>query len=198
MKHAYEPVQISAFTMKDKVYFYSISDALEPIQNITLSIKFYTWLGKQVHEETRQISMKPLSSHRLFDEVSITDFLAPYKKEEIVVEYSISLPQPYQSQTRYLLPNQDYGAFKSITLSNPNIEMTVVKCTEKECIVELSSQAVAAHVMIETDESGYWSDNAFMLIPSKPLRLSFHGYKEIDPVNFKNTLTVMSLWDTYN
>ena len=52
--------------------------------------------------------------------------------------------------------------------------------------------------MIETDESGYWSDNAVMLLPDQPLTLRFHGYRKIDLEKFKETLTVMSLWDTYN
>ena len=62
----------------------------------------------------------------------------------------------------------------------------------------LQSQSVAAHVMIETDESGFWSDNAFMLIPGEELAVHFYGYKQIDLDNFKKSLTTMSLWDTYN
>lgn len=196
--HAYEPVQISAFTMKDNIYFYAISDALEPINNVTLNIALYNWAGDKLREEQRTIDMQPLAANRLYNPIPIATFLAPHKKEEVLVEYSVVLPEPYESQTRYLLPNQDYGAFKSIELSNPKIDVEVVECTEKECVVELTCKAVAAHVMIETDESGYWSDNAFMMIPSKPLKLRFIGYKEIDPVKFKETLTVMSLWDTYN
>ena len=53
-------------------------------------------------------------------------------------------------------------------------------------------------VMIETDESGFWSDNAFMLIPGEELAVHFYGYKQIDLDNFKKSLTTMSLWDTYN
>ena len=199
MKHAYEPVQISAFTMTNNVYFYVISDAVDPIANATLTITHYNWKGEKLHEEKREVSeIQPLAANRLYEPVSIQSFLAPYTKEEVIVEYSIDLPQPYQSQTRYLLPNQDYGAFKSIELFNPKIEWSDMECSEMVCEVTLTSQAVAAHVMIETDESGYWSDNAFMLLPSKPLRLQFIGYKPIDPVNFKQTLTIMSLWDTYN
>ena len=37
--HAYEFVQISGFTMKDQVYFYAISDATEPIQNVTMTLR---------------------------------------------------------------------------------------------------------------------------------------------------------------
>lgn len=62
----------------------------------------------------------------------------------------------------------------------------------------LRSQSVAAHVMIETDEAGYWSDNAFMLIPGEELTVSFYSYKQVDLNNFKKSLTLMSLWDTYN
>lgn len=62
----------------------------------------------------------------------------------------------------------------------------------------LRSQAVAAHVMVETDESGYWSDNAFMLVPGEDVTLTFFGYKNVNLENFKKTLTYMSLWDTYN
>ena len=62
----------------------------------------------------------------------------------------------------------------------------------------LTSKAVAVHAMIETDESGYWSDNAVMILPDQPLTLRFHGYRKIHMAKFKETLTVMSLWDTYN
>lgn len=33
----------------------------------------------------------------------------------------------FPSQKRYLLPNQDYGAFKSIALVDPKIEVTAVE-----------------------------------------------------------------------
>lgn len=52
--------------------------------------------------------------------------------------------------------------------------------------------------MVETDESGYWSDNAFMLVPGEDVTLTFFGYKNVNLENFKKTLTYMSLWDTYN
>ena len=39
------------------------------------------------------------------------------------MEYSAVFPKPYPSQTRHLLPNQDYGAFKSIDLQDPKIEV---------------------------------------------------------------------------
>ena len=55
----------------------------------------------------------------------------------------------------------------------------------------LTSKAVAVHAMIETD-------NAVMILPDQPLTLRFHGYRKIDMAKFKETLTVMSLWDTYN
>ena len=41
----------------------------------------------------------------------------------MLVEYSAVFPEPYPSQTRHLLPNQDYGAFKSIDLQDPKIEV---------------------------------------------------------------------------
>ena len=64
--------------------------------------------------------------------------------------------------------------------------------------VVLRAESVAAHVMIETDEAGFWSDNAFMVLPDQPVTLHFYGYKEIDKANFKETLSMMSVWDTYN
>lgn len=44
----------------------------------------------------------------------------------MLVEYSVELPSPYPSQKRYLLPNQDYGAFKSIDLHDPKIEVVEI------------------------------------------------------------------------
>ena len=43
------------------------------------------------------------------------------------VQYAVELPAPYPSQKRYLLPNQDYGAFKSIHLVNPKIEIESIE-----------------------------------------------------------------------
>ena len=43
------------------------------------------------------------------------------------MEYAVELPAPFPSQKRYLLPNQDYGAFKSIVLVDPKIEVTAVE-----------------------------------------------------------------------
>lgn len=120
----------------------------------------------------------------------------------MLVEYAVELPDPYPSQKRYLLPNQDYGAFNAIQLENPEIQVVQLEIPTDEPVMEvkvtLRSSSVAAHVMIETDEAGYWSDNAFMLVPDTDVTVTFFGYKGIDLANFKKTLTVMSLWDTYN
>lgn len=43
------------------------------------------------------------------------------------MEYAVELPAPFPSQKRYLLPNQDYGAFKSIALVDPKIEVKAVE-----------------------------------------------------------------------
>lgn len=53
--------------------------------------------------------------------------IEPYKKTEVFVEYSVALPAPYPSKKRYLLPNQDYGAFKSIHLEDPKIEVVDIE-----------------------------------------------------------------------
>ena len=39
------------------------------------------------------------------------------------MQYEVELPAPFPSQKRYLLPNQDYSAFKSIGLVDPKIEV---------------------------------------------------------------------------
>jgi len=41
--------------------------------------------------------------------------------------------------------------------------------------------------MVETDASGYWSDNAFMLVPGEDITLTFFGYKKVDLDVFKKT-----------
>lgn len=45
----------------------------------------------------------------------------------MLVEYAVELPAPFPSQKRYLLPNQDYGAFKSIALVDPKIEVKTIE-----------------------------------------------------------------------
>ena len=74
--HAYEPVQISGFTMSGQVYFYAISDAVEAIENVTMSISVYDWFGTKHREEKRVIRMAPLAATMLFDPVSIDSFLS--------------------------------------------------------------------------------------------------------------------------
>lgn len=75
MMHAYEFVQISGFTMKDQVYFYAISDATEPIQNVTMTWRIISWSGEVVRTETKLIDFPALSAVKLFDPVSIDEFL---------------------------------------------------------------------------------------------------------------------------
>lgn len=48
------------------------------------------------------------------------------------VQYTAEFPAPFPSQKRYLLPNQDYGAFKSINLVNPKIEVTSIEVVSEK------------------------------------------------------------------
>ena len=73
--HAYEFVQISGFTMKDQVYFYAINDATEPIQNVTMTLRWIRWSGEIVRTESRLIHFPALSAVSLFDPVSIDEFV---------------------------------------------------------------------------------------------------------------------------
>ena len=77
--HAYEPVQISGFTMSGNVYFYSISDALKAIDNVTMTIAVYDWFGNKEREDKRTITMAPLAAVNLFDPISIEDFLSGWR-----------------------------------------------------------------------------------------------------------------------
>lgn len=77
--HAYEPVQISGFTMSGNVYFYSISDALKAIENVTMTIAVYDWFGNKEREDKRMITMAPLSAVNLFDPISIEGFLSGWR-----------------------------------------------------------------------------------------------------------------------
>ena len=72
MKHAYEPVQISGFTMSGQVYFYAISDAVEPIENVTMTLAVYDWLGTKCREEQRMIRLATM----LGEPVPIETFLS--------------------------------------------------------------------------------------------------------------------------
>lgn len=76
MKHAYEPVQISGFTMSGQVYFYAISDAVEPIENVTMTLAVYDWLGTKRREEKRMIRLAPLAATMLWEPVPIETFLS--------------------------------------------------------------------------------------------------------------------------
>ena len=48
------------------------------------------------------------------------------------MQYTAEFPAPLPSQKRYLLPNQDYGAFKSINLVNPKIEVTSIEVVSEK------------------------------------------------------------------
>ena len=77
--HAYEPVQISGFTMSGNVYFYSISDALKAIENVTMTIAVYDWFGNKEREDKRTITFAPQSAVNLFDPISIEAFLSGWR-----------------------------------------------------------------------------------------------------------------------
>ena len=74
MKHAYEFVQISAFTMNDQLFFYGISDATESVIG-TLTWRILDWSGKELRKHSQSIQFPPLAAVKLTEPVSIDSFL---------------------------------------------------------------------------------------------------------------------------
>ena len=133
--------------------------------------------------------------------------------EKDIDQYLVKYTLHYGSQEtkpRYYLPNINKGLFNKIKLSNPHMNIdskTVVSDTGMEwprcshCLeiqYVLSCKSVAAHVWLESEVAGIYSDNAFMCIPGEPVTITFTSYKPMTQEEKDAPLEIRSIYDTYN
>lgn len=75
-------------------------------------------------------------------------------------------------------------------------ELKVVSPSEISFV--LSTDRVAPHVFLETPLAGRFSDNGFVLLPGRPVTLSFYNWQATSPSELLAQLSVRSLKDVYS
>lgn len=87
MKHAYEFVQISAFTMNDQLFFYGISDATESGQrHVDMAYPRLEWKGVA---ETQSVHPIPSASGGEADGTCLYRFLPPFGRFDDVINRTL-------------------------------------------------------------------------------------------------------------
>ena len=194
MKDTYENVIPSVYTDDDTMVFYIISDTYAGPASINVTA--YTWDGEFISNnvysgkvERGSAQMIYQIKQSLFCEKDIDQYLVKY-----TLHYGSQETKP-----RYYLPNINKGLFNKIKLSNPHMNIdskTVVSDTEIQYV--LSCKSVAAHVWLESEVAGIYSDNAFMCIPGEPVTITFTSYKPMTQEEKDAPLEIRSIYDTYN
>ncbi|KAK8805648.1 hypothetical protein WA158_002304 [Blastocystis sp. Blastoise] len=197
MKETYANVLASVYSDGDSMKIYYINDELDKFVNATVDIYVYTWAGEMVKKDSISFDMEPLAANKVFEK-NIEEFIAPNKRNEVIIKYVLHYNN-IDTIPRYYMPNINNGLFKNIQLQDPKIKIYDIKpISNTEVEFKISSESVGAHVWLECEVPGVYSDNAFMLIPKEDKTIHFTSFEPMTEEQQKLVHDVRSIWNTYN
>lgn len=86
-----------------------------------------------------------------------------------------------------------FTSFKDAALGNPSVQIrsinmdteSIYSSSQRYVVVLEALVSVALFVVLEArDHLGFWSDNAFHLIPNEPRTVYFHAFGKKSDINF--------------
>lgn len=90
------------------------------------------------------------------------------------------------------------SSFQSVQIYDPKIRVSEIMLVDSQTVsFRVDSSAVALFVWLESQISGKFSKNAFILLPGYFVVINFKSWTKIDSLNsFEHTLAIRSLWNT--
>lgn len=129
---------------------------------------------------------------------NVVDLVAsPYKRHMQDLQ---AMPSP--SALKQFLEGQEsetqvfFAEFKDAAVVKPNISMDGNSLSPHYIEFTLSSDSVAAFVTLETNLTGRFGDNGFLLLPWEPVSVAFVSEHDLMPDAATAGYTVLSVFDT--
>jgi beta-mannosidase len=189
-KRFYAPLLVSTSEEGGQVAVHVVSDLTAPASGV-LEARLLDLAGAVLWEETRPVTVEPLSSRKLLsvEKARLLEGRAPgavFLVARLVVD-----GKEAASNTRFFSPPKD------MALAKPAIAVDVAPVDEG-FRVTLSSPTLARHVRLAFDaDDGAFSDNYFDLLPGRPAEVVYRPKGEVEAEAFRKGLEVVSILDAY-
>ena len=165
-REAYKEVILSAHYYKDMLTVYAVNDGEK--RSAELHLELFDFKGNRVDETAMPVNLESNSSTLCFS-MKGNEFLKKHNPKEVVLVASL------KNGTEVLAENNCYFAkVKELNLPQVNIACNVKK-VGANFEIELSTDALAKNIFIETENDGFLSNNFFDLYPNRPVTITFEG-----------------------
>ena len=190
MRNIFAPLALGIEHKNDKVSFYTMSDHLESINNLTLDIKVIDFDGKIVKRHRQQVNADANTS-KVVKAFDVPELVTEAQKHTTMIHARL-----LDSKGK-VVSSKDYFFYwpNKLELPETNIK-TKVKYADGKYTVTLSSKKLAKDVFIEIPVLGAkFTDNFFNLLPGerKVIEITSPELKAAD----KTKITVKHLRETY-
>ena len=198
------------------LYVYAVSDSVQP-QKGTVDVRLRRWdTGEVVLTQSVPFALAALQSARVLNSsvdaltgraqgqcANVTDCFVQLRwmnGSDVVSEYVLLLgklsPAPLKDpQIKLSVPSlaqpQPSSGHRMVTAGVGEVGRPLVE----RATVVVSGSAPAAWVFMETEVEGWFTDNAFTLLPGENRTVEFVGYDAFDVADMQKTLKVRSVWD---
>jgi beta-mannosidase len=177
VRDAYKQILISPVLNDKEVDVFVVSDKLESISSV-LEITTYNFSGKQISKRTIPLEVAPNTSKKYFsfykkglikseDEDEIFVLFQLKENDKIIAENKLFFVEP-----------------KDLELEESEIQKKIVK-TSDGYQIELTANKFAKNVFLSLDESYFFSDNYFDLLPGVPKTVELKTGNEIVDIESK-------------
>ncbi|KAK4290007.1 hypothetical protein Pmani_037073 [Petrolisthes manimaculis] len=206
-KNFFAPVITSTYMDTDNVKVYVVSDEIGDVKNAKLTLKLhrYDQLGA-VFSVDNTLTVAGRTASEAFSLNLESDLaLSTHCQKDLIdlVDVCFLTSHLALSDGSYLAPDNFYllGKPKDAPLPDATIQVTSILgptssgSSDWTFTVTVNSDAVALFVWLETDVSGVFSQNGFVMTESQ-MEVLFYADQETTTGELQASLTVMSLTDT--
>jgi beta-mannosidase len=204
-RNVYQPVIISPFFGNGTLQIWATSDLLAPVTG-TAKWTWYSWTGSQLASTvSTNFTIGPVNStlvHAAGNGTAVPVIPGNATAENAVLYLTLTASDGGKDYTH---ENWFSPAYLNVAnLTDPKIELTVTYPSSSGSAAAptftVSARAgVAAWVFLEHPEGvlGWFSENAFLLIPGQDRQITFEVWPESDTTNggWVDGVTVRSMWN---
>jgi beta-mannosidase len=189
-RHFYNPILVSPVLKDGSVEVYVISDGVQPTA-ASLHVRLLTMEGRILREETRQVTLPPLSSAQYLQWPMQTLVDGQVDLSNVFVAADLSVQgKEISSNLLYLLPT------KQVHLLPASIASDLTKTVDGYRLT-LKSSVLARDVYVTFGSlEPKLSDNYFDLLPGQPAEITMRGGGELPEL--RKNLKVVSLVDAFH
>lgn len=187
-KKSYEQIIISPELRNDDLYFFIVSDKLEPV-SADLNVRVMDFNGRELFNKSVLIKIEANGSQSYL-KLSKNELTGGELENKVVIIAQIIVGKELLNENMIYLKHP-----KDLSLEKPEIKMNVVK-NDGGYEIELSTGKLAKDVYLSMDQDGFFTDNYFDLLPGATKKIEIKTQTEI--VDLKSKIKIVSLIDSFD